>query len=127
MTLAVRHEVGWCAAGGPAWRRLSGPILMLLASLSIIIGVPQHVLDWDDDGGAPAAVLTLVHAASHGLIDHAAPGHACAAHCAAHALSDVPAPLMISDLIGRFLAWTGLAVRPAPSIEVVPAKPPPKA
>lgn len=108
-------------------RRLSGAVLTFLAALSIIISVPQHVMDWDDGGGEPTAVLALVHAASHGLIDHGAPGHACAAHCAAHALSDVPAPLMISDLIGRLLAWTGLAVRPAPSIEVVPAKPPPKA
>jgi hypothetical protein len=83
-----------------------GWALGVLAALTLVIAVPQHVLDRDEDGGPVAEAL--VHGHAHTVMDHGQPGHDCAAHCAAHVMSDAPAPFVLAQHPPRPLVWAAI-------------------
>ena len=97
----------------------------LLAVLALLLSVPQHVLDWDEDGGP--AVAAMVHGGAHTIIDHQAPGHACASHCAAHAMGDAPPLAAVRPTLPRPLAWLSLDQPSGLSLKTSPPDRPPRA
>lgn len=80
-----------------------GWALAALAALTLVIGAPEHVLDCDEEAG-PVAEL-IVHCHAHTIMDHGQPGHACAAHCAAHVMAETPALFVVQPLPARPAAW----------------------
>lgn len=85
-----------------------GWALGVLAALTLTLAAPQHVLDLDETAGpaAEAPMELLVHGHAHTVMDHGAAGHSCAAHCAAHVMSDAPLVAALKPPSRRALAWT---------------------
>ena len=98
-----------------------------LAVLSLILAIPQHVTDLDDDGPSSPVVMALTRAAPHAVRDHQSPGHLCADHCAAHVLSDPPALIAVAEPVARPSVWLGQVATSAFSLKSCPPRPPPKA
>lgn len=71
-----------------------GWALGVLAALTLVLGTPEHTLDFDEAAG-PVAELA-VHGHAHTVIDHGQPGHACAGHCAAHVMAEVTADVALA-------------------------------
>ena len=107
----VRGWIGWA--------------LGVLAALTLVIAAPQHVLDRDEDGGAVAEVV--VHGHAHTVMDHGQPGHDCAAHCAAHVMSDAPAPFILTSLPPRTVVWAAIEQQHSRAGPSLALEKPPKA
>jgi hypothetical protein len=110
---------------------LFGWALGVLAALTLVAAAPEHVLDLDEASGpvAAAEARSSVEVEVHGLIrrvlDHAAPGHACAAHCAAHVVAGAPPPAALAPPSRAVLIWpavSGQMLRPHPP--ALPERPP---
>lgn len=107
----------------------SGPgglalVAALLAVLTLILSVPQHVLDFDEDGGSVAVAAT--HGPTHTILDHQAPGHACAGHCAAHVMGDAPAAITLRPAVPIRLAWLWIDPPSGVSLAAAPLDRPPR-
>ena len=107
-----------------------GWALGALAALTLVVGAPQHVLDFDEAAG-PVAEAPITEALTHGyartVMDHSQPGHSCAAHCAAHTLGGSPAILALKPPADRPLAFALAQDRPATRLPPSQLDRPPKA
>jgi hypothetical protein len=92
------------AKAGRHGGRWFGWALGVLATLTLTLAAPQHVLDLDEAAG-PVAEAS-VHGHVRTVMDHSQPGHSCAAHCAAHVMSNAPAVMVLQPPPLRPLAWT---------------------
>jgi hypothetical protein len=100
-----------------------GWALGVLAALTLVLATPEHVLDFDEAAG-PAAELA-VHGPVRTLIDHGAPGHACAAHCAAHVMAEIAAPFVVAPPSVRPLILAAAEDRPGRAhAPALPDRPP---
>ena len=113
------------AKGRGRTRGWIGWALGVLAALTLVIGAPQHVLDFDEAAG-PAAEVT-VHGHDRTVMDHSQPGHSCAAHCAAHTMGGSPAVLALEPPTDLPLAFALAQDRPAPRASPALPDRPPKA
>ncbi len=108
-----------------AWGGVVALALAFVAVLALAAATPEHVLDRDEDTGS---AIAAVHPMSRTVVDHRAPGHACAGHCAAHVMGELTAgvPVTHAEAAVR-LAWRADRQAGAPSLGGAPPDRPPRA
>jgi hypothetical protein len=84
-----------------------GWTLGVLAAVTLMVSAPQHVLDLDEATGPVAEAA--VHGHVRTVMDHGQPGHSCAAHCAAHVMSETPVTLALKPPSLLLLSWAAAA------------------
>jgi hypothetical protein len=116
------------AARALAWScRALAVVAAFLAALTLVLSVPEHVLDRDEDAGAAPAAAAAVHAGPHTVMDHQAKGHACAGHCAAHVLGELPQPQRLHAVAPVRAVWRMAEATDGLSVKSAPPDRPPRA